>query len=187
MEFNNMINRFLKRDVESSKRRMCKWPPQLWRRREADWKKDIKTYAVTPLNEECGLIEWVDNLRTLRDIVIKLLRERGIAPNVGDIMKPLTISTWLNSLLFHSTQKSDIISKKHVLRSRNYLCLPPKFYQSKSPVWPAIASSKANASIGFPQSYMSGLSRCFQSLEHGLQQGFAILGLVQSCQWLDTF
>lgn len=25
MEFNNMINRFLKRDVESSKRRMCKW------------------------------------------------------------------------------------------------------------------------------------------------------------------
>lgn len=25
MEFNNMINRFLKRDVEASKRRMCKW------------------------------------------------------------------------------------------------------------------------------------------------------------------
>ncbi|KAE8374326.1 protein kinase [Aspergillus bertholletiae] len=72
MEFNNMINRFLKRDVESSKRRMY-----------------IKTYAVTPLNEECGLIEWVDNLRTLRDIVMKLLRERGIAPNVGNIMKPL--------------------------------------------------------------------------------------------------
>lgn len=43
---------------------------------------DIKTYAVTPLNEECGLIEWVDNLRTLREIVIKLLRERGVSPNV---------------------------------------------------------------------------------------------------------
>ncbi|KAE8133779.1 hypothetical protein BDV38DRAFT_274097 [Aspergillus pseudotamarii] len=68
MEFNNMINRFLKRDVESSKRRMY-----------------IQTYAVTPLNEECGLIEWVDNLRTLRDIVIKLLRERGIAPNYSEI------------------------------------------------------------------------------------------------------
>ncbi|GAT25416.1 UVSB [Aspergillus luchuensis] len=64
MEFNNMINRLFKKDVESSKRRMY-----------------IKTYAVTPLNEECGLIEWVDNLRALRDIVIKLLRERGIAPN----------------------------------------------------------------------------------------------------------
>lgn len=68
MEFNNMINRFLKRDVESSKRRMY-----------------IKTYAVTPLNEECGLIEWVDNLRTLRDIVTKLLRERGAAPNYTEI------------------------------------------------------------------------------------------------------
>ncbi|KAF7586889.1 serine/threonine-protein kinase M1 [Aspergillus hancockii] len=68
MEFNNMINRFLKRDVESSKRRMY-----------------IKTYAVTPLNEECGLIEWVDNLRTLRDLVIKLLRERGITPNYTEI------------------------------------------------------------------------------------------------------
>lgn len=44
---------------------------------------DIKTYAVTPLNEECGLIEWIDNLRTLREIVIRLLRERGIAPNVS--------------------------------------------------------------------------------------------------------
>ncbi|OGE54809.1 hypothetical protein PENARI_c005G02231 [Penicillium arizonense] len=68
MEFNNMINRFLKRDVESSKRRMY-----------------IKTYAVTPLNEECGLIEWVDNLRTLREIIIKALRERGISPNYNEI------------------------------------------------------------------------------------------------------
>ncbi|KAF9892395.1 serine/threonine-protein kinase M1 [Aspergillus nanangensis] len=73
MEFNNMINRFLKKDVESSRRRMY-----------------IKTYAVTPLNEECGLIEWVDNLRTLRDLVIKLLRERGIAPNYNEIRQNLT-------------------------------------------------------------------------------------------------
>ncbi|KAJ5778568.1 hypothetical protein N7520_001814 [Penicillium odoratum] len=72
MEFNNMINRFLKRDVEASKRRMY-----------------IKTYAVTPLNEECGLIEWVDNLRTLRDIVVKLLRERGVQPNYTDIKNHL--------------------------------------------------------------------------------------------------
>ncbi|PYH81420.1 protein kinase [Aspergillus uvarum CBS 121591] len=72
MEFNNMINRFLKRDVESSKRRMY-----------------IKTYAVTPLNEECGLIEWVDNLRTLRELVIKLLKERGISPNYSEIRQNL--------------------------------------------------------------------------------------------------
>ncbi|KAK2760373.1 serine/threonine-protein kinase M1 [Arachnomyces sp. PD_36] len=72
MEFNTTINRFLKRDVESSKRRLY-----------------IKTYAVTPLNEECGLIEWVDNLRTLREIVVKLLRERGIMPNYNQIRHQL--------------------------------------------------------------------------------------------------
>ncbi|KAL4902881.1 hypothetical protein BDW74DRAFT_169409 [Aspergillus multicolor] len=72
MEFNNMINRFLKKDVESSKRRMY-----------------IKTYAVTPLNEECGLIEWVDNLRTLRDLITKSLKERGITPNYEEIRQYL--------------------------------------------------------------------------------------------------
>ena len=76
------------------------WSTDFWRRmwsrargacvglfhRWSTWKfwrrTDIKTYAVTPLNEECGLIEWVDNLQTLREIVIKLLRERGVSPNV---------------------------------------------------------------------------------------------------------
>ncbi|KAL2866806.1 protein kinase MEC1 [Aspergillus lucknowensis] len=72
MEFNNMINRFLKKDVESSKRRMY-----------------IKTYAVTPLNEECGLIEWVDNLRTLRELVTEPLKERGISPNYKEIRQYL--------------------------------------------------------------------------------------------------
>ncbi|KAF2086780.1 putative phosphatidylinositol 3 and 4-kinase [Saccharata proteae CBS 121410] len=61
MEFNAMINRALIRDVESSKRRL-----------------DIKTYAVTPLNEECGAIEWVEGLKPMRDIIIKLYRQKGV-------------------------------------------------------------------------------------------------------------
>lgn len=68
MEFNTMINRFLKRDVEASKRRLS-----------------IRTYAVTPLNEECGLIEWVDNLKTFRDIILKLYRDKSIHPNYNEI------------------------------------------------------------------------------------------------------
>lgn len=68
MEFNTMINRFLKRDVEASKRRLY-----------------IRTYAVVPLNEECGLIEWVNNLKTFRDILIRLYKERGINPNYAQI------------------------------------------------------------------------------------------------------
>ena len=68
MEFNAMINRSLKRDAESSKRRLY-----------------IKTYAVTPLNEECGLIEWVDNLKTLRDILLRIYRQRNISINYAEI------------------------------------------------------------------------------------------------------
>ena len=68
MEFNSMINRSMKRDAESSKRQLY-----------------IKTYAVTPLNEECGIIEWVDGLKTLRDILLGLYRPLGIAPDYREI------------------------------------------------------------------------------------------------------
>lgn len=64
MEFNGIVNRALKRDAESSKRQLY-----------------VKTYAVTPLNEECGIIEWVDGLKTLRDILLNLYRGRNVAPN----------------------------------------------------------------------------------------------------------
>ncbi|KAI0204129.1 phosphatidylinositol 3 [Astrocystis sublimbata] len=64
MEFNGMINRSLKRDAESSRRQLY-----------------IRTYAVTPLNEECGIIEWVEGLKTLRDILLSIYRSKGIVPN----------------------------------------------------------------------------------------------------------
>jgi serine/threonine-protein kinase ATR len=68
MEFNSMINRSLKRDAESSRRQLY-----------------IRTYAVTPLNEECGIIEWVEGLKTLRDILLNIYKVMGIAPNYGQI------------------------------------------------------------------------------------------------------
>ena len=72
LEFNSMISRILKRDAECSKRRLY-----------------IKTYAVTPLNEECGLIEWVDGLRTLRDILLEGYRHKGIVTDYGKIREIL--------------------------------------------------------------------------------------------------
>ncbi|XP_055865310.1 serine/threonine-protein kinase ATR-like isoform X2 [Biomphalaria glabrata] len=60
MEFNMVINRFLRRNAESRRRRLM-----------------IRTYAVTPLNEECGLIEWVNNTTGLRNILVKLYKEKG--------------------------------------------------------------------------------------------------------------
>ncbi|CUS11697.1 unnamed protein product [Tuber aestivum] len=59
MEFNSMINRFLKKDPDSSRRRMY-----------------IRTYSVTPLNEECGLIEWVNGVRTLREILLTYYKSK---------------------------------------------------------------------------------------------------------------
>ncbi|KAI5464134.1 hypothetical protein BGZ63DRAFT_349688 [Mariannaea sp. PMI_226] len=64
MEFNGLINRSLKRDAESSRRQLY-----------------IRTYAVTPLNEECGIIEWVPGIKTMRDILIGLYSSRKIHPD----------------------------------------------------------------------------------------------------------
>uniref|UniRef100_A0A3P9LDR2 Serine/threonine-protein kinase ATR n=1 Tax=Oryzias latipes TaxID=8090 RepID=A0A3P9LDR2_ORYLA len=59
MEFNCLINKCLRKHAES-------------RRRELH----IRTYAVIPLNEECGIIEWVNNTAGLRHILTKLYKER---------------------------------------------------------------------------------------------------------------
>ncbi|KAI4673661.1 uncharacterized protein J4E88_008717 [Alternaria novae-zelandiae] len=68
MEFNAMINRALQKDIESSKRRLY-----------------IKTYAVTPLNEECGAIEWVEGLKPMRDIILRFYRQMAIPIDYGEI------------------------------------------------------------------------------------------------------
>lgn len=64
MEFNGLINRSLKRDAESSRRQLY-----------------IRTYAVVPLNEECGIIEWVPGIKTMRDILLSLYASRKIVPD----------------------------------------------------------------------------------------------------------
>jgi serine/threonine-protein kinase ATR len=99
MEFNTMINRILKRDDESSKRKLY-----------------IKTYAVTPLNEECGLIEWVDNLKTLRDILLKMYKERNVAINYNEIRQ------LLDEACYNET-------KLHIFADRILAQFRPVFYE----------------------------------------------------------
>ena len=90
LDFNSMISRILKKDAECSKRRLY-----------------IKTYAVTPLNETCGLIEWVEGMRTLRDILLELYQARGITPQykrLAELQKqagenPSKASIFTNDLL----------------------------------------------------------------------------------------
>nr|XP_034192073.1 serine/threonine-protein kinase ATR [Osmia lignaria]XP_034192074.1 serine/threonine-protein kinase ATR [Osmia lignaria]XP_034192075.1 serine/threonine-protein kinase ATR [Osmia lignaria] len=62
MEFNDIVNKYLQNDPESRQRRLY-----------------IRTYSVVPLNEECGLVEWVPNLVGFRPIIMNLYKERRIA------------------------------------------------------------------------------------------------------------
>lgn len=54
MDFNSMINKFLNAASTARRRHLY-----------------IRTYAVMPLNEECGLIEWVSNTNALKSILEK--------------------------------------------------------------------------------------------------------------------
>ncbi|XP_050674865.1 serine/threonine-protein kinase ATR isoform X2 [Leptidea sinapis] len=61
MEFNGVVNRFLQDAPETRRRRLY-----------------IRTYSVLPLNEECGLIEWVPNLVGLRPVLMHIYKQKGI-------------------------------------------------------------------------------------------------------------
>lgn len=99
MEFNAMINRSLKKDAESSKRRLY-----------------IKTYAVTPLNEECGLIEWVDKLKTLREILLSGYKQKNINVNYAELKILLTEA---------SSDKSQL----HIFADKVIAKYPPIFHE----------------------------------------------------------
>jgi serine/threonine-protein kinase ATR len=68
MEFYTLINKCLKKDPESRRRNLY-----------------IRTYSVVPLNEKCGLIEWVPNTSGLRHILNKIYQEKGIFMSGMDI------------------------------------------------------------------------------------------------------
>ncbi|OLL26575.1 Protein kinase rad3 [Neolecta irregularis DAH-3] len=88
MEFNGVIIKLLKKDVETAKRRL-----------------GIRTYAVIPLNEECGLIEWVNHTRPLRDIFLKSYKHKDIPVNYVEIR------TILEAALTHPKPAHIFLSK----------------------------------------------------------------------------
>lgn len=68
MECNSMLNSLLKRNAETRRRRLA-----------------IRTYSVVPLNEECGLIEWVNNTVGFRHIVMELYNQHQQGMSLNDI------------------------------------------------------------------------------------------------------
>lgn len=65
MEFNDIVNQLLSWEAESRQRRL-----------------NIRLYSVAPLNEECGLIEWVPNLVGLRPVLMNLYKQKGTFFNI---------------------------------------------------------------------------------------------------------
>uniref|UniRef100_A0AAG5CQS0 Serine/threonine-protein kinase ATR n=1 Tax=Anopheles atroparvus TaxID=41427 RepID=A0AAG5CQS0_ANOAO len=61
MEFNAVVKQYLAQDPDAKHRRL-----------------HIRTYAVLPLNEECGIIEWISNLNTFRGIVFTYYKQHGL-------------------------------------------------------------------------------------------------------------
>ncbi|KAI1315377.1 serine/threonine-protein kinase M1 [Mortierella claussenii] len=73
MEFNGLVNMLLRRNREANRKNLY-----------------IRTYAVIPLNEECGLIEWVHNTTPFRHIMQKQYKVNNIAmPTLPDIKRIL--------------------------------------------------------------------------------------------------
>jgi serine/threonine-protein kinase ATR len=70
MEFNQLINRYLVRDPDSRKRNL-----------------HIRTYGVIPLNEDCGLIEWIPNLIGLRLVINRIYRDKGCLMSNTELRK----------------------------------------------------------------------------------------------------
>ncbi|KAJ1736119.1 hypothetical protein LPJ61_000169 [Coemansia biformis] len=68
MEFNSMINQLLGADSQTQKRGL-----------------HIRTYAVVPLNEECGLIEWVGPTTGIRHVLLRLYKEHGVTISMAQV------------------------------------------------------------------------------------------------------
>ncbi|KAI8376558.1 uncharacterized protein BYT42DRAFT_575046 [Radiomyces spectabilis] len=65
MEFCTMINKFLKHDTEARQKELY-----------------IRTYAIIPLGERWGLLQWIENLQTLKSIVCTYWQKQGLDPKL---------------------------------------------------------------------------------------------------------
>ncbi|GLH15962.1 Serine/threonine-protein kinase ATM [Gryllus bimaculatus] len=74
MEFNAVVNRLLHRDPQARQREL-----------------HIRTYSVVPLNEECGLVEWVSNLVCLRPLLHKMYRQMGVRTDSNKMKEMLAL------------------------------------------------------------------------------------------------
>lgn len=82
MDFNSVVNKLLRANSDSRRRqlRMCN-VVRVYTVYSSNM-SDIRTYSVVPLNEECGLIEWVRNTVPFRSLLKPRYEARGISLTV---------------------------------------------------------------------------------------------------------
>lgn len=76
MGLSSMVTRILMKDSESRKRNLF-----------------IKTYAVTPLDDECGLIEWIPDTIAFRKIVLDCYKTMNVYTSQAQVMDLLNNKT----------------------------------------------------------------------------------------------
>ncbi|KAJ1964146.1 hypothetical protein GGI12_001602, partial [Dipsacomyces acuminosporus] len=86
MEFNSMINKLLGANSQTQKRGL-----------------HIRTYAVVPLNEECGLIQWVGPTTGIRHVLLKLYKAHGVSISMTQVKSILDKSSPSPEELFTNT------------------------------------------------------------------------------------
>ncbi len=95
MEVNNVVNWYLSQNPDSSQRCL-----------------HVRTYSVVPLNEECGLLEWVPNLSPFRHILSTLYKEKNMEPFLRP--KDLIKRDEIGSTLVIGLQKAQYRNRKFV-------------------------------------------------------------------------
>ena len=81
MEFNTMINKLLQKAPECRRRQLR-----------------IRTYAVVPLNEECGILEWVPNTIGFRNIVNDLYKAKDKYVHSSEIKTIINPKTYKDKM-----------------------------------------------------------------------------------------
>ncbi len=101
MEFTSMINRLLSKDPKSRRRKLY-----------------IRTFAVIPLTEDCGMIEWVLHTRGLRHI----LQDIYVADGKFDRQKT-------NPLIKRLYDQEGAQGEAEVFRKKILPMFPPLFHR----------------------------------------------------------
>ncbi|XP_028398063.1 serine/threonine-protein kinase ATR-like isoform X2 [Dendronephthya gigantea] len=120
MEFNSLINKCLRKDPECRRRQL-----------------HIRTYAVVPLNEECGLLEWVPNTSGLRNILIKLYKEKGLYVKSSEIKR-----------LYESMTSAGKEERKKIFQMKVLKRYPPIFHEWYLKTFPT-PTSWYNSRLGY--------------------------------------